>query len=157
MILGMHHAAIRVTDVERSTRFYRDTLGLELIGEYDIYEPKLAAMLGVKETPRLLVKFFQTRGDGPRTVIEMLYYISPAETALPKSALHQKFANDYIGCCHICLAVADIENTYQELRAKGVAFNQPPTEFELQGVGKIRMTYFRDPDGILLELLEMPT
>jgi catechol 2,3-dioxygenase-like lactoylglutathione lyase family enzyme len=54
------------------------------------------------------------------------------------------------GITHICLDVVDIDTEYERLRAAGMTFHCPP-----QGVGALRATYGRDPDGNVVELLEV--
>jgi lactoylglutathione lyase len=47
--------------------------------------------------------------------------------------------------------VDDVDETYESLKAKGVAFVAPPTDREAWGA---RTAHFRDPDGNLLELFQ---
>lgn len=56
------------------------------------------------------------------------------------------------GLMHLAFQVDDVDATYTELAAKGVAFHITPTN-----VGDIRLAFFRDPDGNELELFSSPT
>lgn len=47
--------------------------------------------------------------------------------------------------------VESVDETYESLKAKGVAFDVPPTDREAWGA---RTAHFRDPDGNLLELFQ---
>jgi catechol 2,3-dioxygenase-like lactoylglutathione lyase family enzyme len=47
--------------------------------------------------------------------------------------------------------VKSVDEKYEELRAKGVKFDVPPTDREAWGA---RTAHFRDPDGNLLELFQ---
>ena len=59
-----------------------------------------------------------------------------------------------VGATHVCCEVDDIDAVYADLRAKGVAFSVEPSQV-LGGVLEgDRYCYFRDPDGIQLELWE---
>jgi len=52
------------------------------------------------------------------------------------------------GFGHLALEVDDVDATYRDLVAKGVQFHVPPTT----ATGGIRLAFFRDPDGLELEL-----
>ncbi|MGQ9524274.1 MAG: VOC family protein [Armatimonadota bacterium] len=54
----------------------------------------------------------------------------------------------FSGLGHIALEVDDVDAVYRDLAAKGVEFHVPPTD---AGHG-IRLAFFRDPDGLELEL-----
>jgi len=56
------------------------------------------------------------------------------------------------GFVHLAFEVDDVDATYEQLCAKGVEFTTPP-----KSVGDIRLSFFKDPDGNLLELFKSPT
>ncbi len=58
-----------------------------------------------------------------------------------------------IGCSHIAFATENcIDELYEELVAKGINFISPPQEVEEEGE-VIKFCYFKDPDGVTLELI----
>jgi catechol 2,3-dioxygenase-like lactoylglutathione lyase family enzyme len=61
-------------------------------------------------------------------------------------------ANNDVGAFHVCLRTADIAAADARLRALGVAPSSRPTRSD---VGPI-LLYFRDPDGIQYQLIELP-
>jgi glyoxylase I family protein len=56
-----------------------------------------------------------------------------------------------IGFTHLAFQVDDVDATYAELKAKGVQFHIEPRGDE------VRVAFFRDPDGNLLELFKSPS
>jgi hypothetical protein len=54
------------------------------------------------------------------------------------------------GITHLCLNVTDIDKEYERLNAAGMRFHCPP-----QHMGALKATYGRDPDGNVVELLEV--
>jgi catechol 2,3-dioxygenase-like lactoylglutathione lyase family enzyme len=57
-----------------------------------------------------------------------------------------------VGAAHLCFAVSDLRDSYDELRADGVEFLSEPREDQF-GTGWV---YMRDPDGNTVELLQDP-
>jgi catechol 2,3-dioxygenase-like lactoylglutathione lyase family enzyme len=142
MIRGIHHTAISTADIERSLRFYRDLLGFEVI-----YTSAWAAgtkgadqITGLKDSAARLAMV-----KAGNACIEIFQYSSPP----PKSAEPMRPVCDH-GITHICLDVADIDAEYERLKSAGMMFHCPP-----QGLGGVRATYGRDPDGNVVELLEV--
>jgi catechol 2,3-dioxygenase-like lactoylglutathione lyase family enzyme len=58
--------------------------------------------------------------------------------------------NQY-GFDHLALHVEDVDAAYAELSAAGIKFNGEPKSFQ-----DVRIVFFNDPDGNLLELVEDP-
>jgi catechol 2,3-dioxygenase-like lactoylglutathione lyase family enzyme len=58
--------------------------------------------------------------------------------------------NDRVGGMHICLQVPDVDESYRRLLANGVTPSTPPREL----IPGVRSLYFREPDGIQLQLIE---
>jgi len=56
------------------------------------------------------------------------------------------------GTCSIGFNVADVDKTYEELKAKGIPFVMPPTEREGEG---IKLTVCIDPDGLPISFAQM--
>jgi catechol 2,3-dioxygenase-like lactoylglutathione lyase family enzyme len=57
---------------------------------------------------------------------------------------------------HICFEVDDIDRVYELLTARGVPFSIEPT-VQRGAIEGHRCCYFRDPDGIQLEIWQRPS
>ena len=81
--------------------------------------------------------------------IELIQFVSNS-ARIDKADLHKTSISE------ICFYVNDIEKEYKNLKEKGVKFISKPQFFDLssQGFGKSKAVYFKDPDGIILELLQ---
>jgi catechol 2,3-dioxygenase-like lactoylglutathione lyase family enzyme len=56
------------------------------------------------------------------------------------------------GWNHLAWEVEDVDETYRELSARGVHFTVPPEDFPPEAP-TVRIAFFQDPDGNLLELI----
>ena len=142
MIRGIHHTAISTSDLERSLRFYRDLLGFEVIysSSWEVGSTWADRITGLKDSSARIAML-----KGGNACIELFQYASPtAKTGDPMRPVCDH------GITHICLEVADIDAEYERLKAAEMTFHCPP-----QGAGALRATYGRDPDGNVVELLEV--
>jgi catechol 2,3-dioxygenase-like lactoylglutathione lyase family enzyme len=109
-------------DVERSTAFYRDVLGGEVVrtGEPSIVQLANSwIIINVGGGPTV---------DKPEVILE-----TPPDPTRSSSFLN--------------IRVADIAQVYEDWRAKGADFITPP-----QDLGSEIRCYIRDPDGHLIEV-----
>jgi len=81
------------------------------------------------------------------TRVEFIEYKDPKAQAYHKNP-------SFAGSAHLAFRVNDIEGTRKKLEQAGAVFHAPINSY-LEG-GKIewKWCYFRDPDGIVLELVE---
>ena len=150
MIADVLHFSFTVSDIERSVDWYTRVLGLELIHrqrQENEYTPVLVGIPGAV----LEVAQFAVPGVPPAHsthMLELVEYLVPAgETLGPLAA-------STVGSAHLALLVTDIHARYERMLGQGVAFRNPPVPItEGANVGGFAC-YFRDPDGITLELLE---
>ncbi len=84
-------------------------------------------------------------GEG---MLELIEYVSPE--GRPKDT--RPFD---VGTMHLAFLVKDVEKTYRELSTKGVKFNSAPNEITEGPLKGWVWTHFQDPDGSVLELVEM--
>ncbi|MFW6113872.1 MAG: VOC family protein, partial [Actinomycetota bacterium] len=61
-----------------------------------------------------------------------------------------------IGYLEVGLKAYHLERLYLDLKSKGVPFLTPVRSMELSSGGIERYAYLRDPDGLLLQLVEVP-
>ena len=120
-----HHVAIICSDYAKAKEFYMDKLGFELVRE--VYRPAQNDYL------RML-----KQGD---TVLEL--FIKPEA---PKRVTDP----EAMGLRHLCFRVADIEPAVRWLNDMGIE-TEPVREDTCNGG---RFTFFKDPDGLPLELHE---
>lgn len=131
-IQAVHHVAIIVSDYKKSREFYVDKLGFTVLRENfrkERRDYKLDLILDGIE----LEIFAPEEPDKE-------YQIHPGRVDSPEA----------YGLRHLAFRTDNIEEAAAELRAKGVE-TEPIRIDEFSG-GKF--TFFRDPDGLPLELHE---
>ncbi|MEE9279833.1 MAG: VOC family protein [Myxococcota bacterium] len=145
MINGIHHTAISTADMERALGFYRDLLGFEVQSDTSWEKgsgasenaDRIMALEGVACRIAML-----RLGSNH---LELFEFDSPA----PRAADPNRPVCDH-GYTHVCLSVTDMDAEYERLKQAGMRFHCPP----IQLGRRARVTYGRDPDGNVVELLE---
>ena len=143
MIRGIHHTAISTGDMERALRFYKDLLGFEEVFNFEWQAGNTVVdnITGLRDSAAQVVML-----RAGNACVELFQYAAPS----PKAGDPNRPVCDH-GITHLCLEVSDIEDEYARLKAAGMHFHCPP-----QGAGNgLRATYGRDPDGNVVELLEV--
>lgn len=138
MIKGIHHSEITVKDLNKSVEFYQKTLGLTLAGKIEQHVTQEGGLQGAKMKIALLQV-----GEG---TLELIQYLNPKG----KEAGLNPWDG---GAQHVAFEVVDIRKMYDDLKEKGVNFLSPPIDYKEKDIDAT-WTYFKDPDGGLIELLE---
>jgi catechol 2,3-dioxygenase-like lactoylglutathione lyase family enzyme len=141
MIKGLHHAGISVKNLDRSIEFYCGILGMELLRQGEFNGGTMDRITGLMNTRG---RAAMLRAGGQH--LELFEFALP----LPKQADARRPVCDH-GISHFCIEVTSIEQEFERLTAAGVGFHCSPQAF-----GKMKATYARDPDGNVVELLEIP-
>jgi catechol 2,3-dioxygenase-like lactoylglutathione lyase family enzyme len=148
MLGAMAHVGITVKDIDKALGFYRDLLGLQVLGDLTIAGEDIERITQVKGA-KLRAVYLRSREDMKGPPLELLHFEEPqGETGRPYAHLTNP------GITEVAFWVKDMDMMYKELRAHGVEFYSSPQLFELEGYGKVKVVYFRDPDGTTLELLQ---
>ncbi|TCW78928.1 glyoxalase [Burkholderia sp. SRS-46] len=126
-----HHCGISIPDLERSISWYRTYLGFTL--EYRTMMPAVPFNGAFLRRGSTRIELFELP-DAARLPLERCDPITDLKTH---------------GTKHLALEVDDLETAFQWLARRGVDVAFPP--FEAHGLAGC---YIRDPDGILIELIE---
>jgi glyoxylase I family protein len=148
MLGAVAHIGITVRNMDRALRFYRDLLGLKVLGDITI-EGDEADILTREKGVKLRVAYLRSEKDLKGPPLELLHFVEPAGEG---KGPYPRLTNP--GITEVAFWVRDIEQTYAELGTRGVRFLSPPQLFELEGYGKAKAVYFWDPDGTILELIQ---
>ena len=122
----IHHVAIICSDYHRSKAFYTETLGLKIIAE-NYREHRNSYKLDLALPNGEQIELFSFPSSPPR----------------PSSPEAQ-------GLRHLAFVVSSVESTANYLRSHGV-YVEPIRIDEFTGK---KFTFFKDPDGLPLELYE---
>jgi catechol 2,3-dioxygenase-like lactoylglutathione lyase family enzyme len=144
-VLSTGHTGITVSDLDRSIRFYRDVLGFEVSPPVQVSGAMFEKITGVAGC---IIDIAFARGAGH--IVELLCYRVPADRRT--STLRACDA----GFWHLCFKVRDIEQVARNARAFGyepLGDIQTATDPPVTG---LRVVYVRDPDGVVLELIQEP-
>ena len=124
---GLHHVTAIVADLDKTTAFYRDVLGLALTAQED--NP---------DDPGRRHFWFGDAHGTPGTLVSFMEYADLPQATEGRGGVHH-FAFQ-VGSADEQLAWRDY------LRQRGVPCS------EVFQRGRFRSLYFRDPDGNLLEI-----
>jgi catechol 2,3-dioxygenase-like lactoylglutathione lyase family enzyme len=145
MLQRLFHVNICVRNMERSIRFYQD-IGFTKVNDFTMDDPRVGDALGVQA--KKLRGVFMRLGDDPNApVLDLVEFIDPPTRGEPYPSLNN------VGICRIAFTVDDIDQTYEELKSKGVQFVAPLKKVDGPGGAKIGVVCFKDPDGTVLELI----
>jgi catechol 2,3-dioxygenase-like lactoylglutathione lyase family enzyme len=126
-LLGIHHVTVICADLERTTTFYRDVLGLALVRQ------------GVNDDDPDARHFWFGDAHGTAgTLVSFMEYPSMEDGLVGKGSVH-----------HVAFAVAsadELEAWRDYLRSREV---QCTDVFDRGG---LRSVYLRDPDGHIVEI-----
>lgn len=137
----INHFGLTVRDLERSTAFY-SRFGAEVIADGHFCGERMDTGLGLRGVD-LTTRMLRVGGH----VIELLQYDAPEGSAYTSR-------NCDVGAAHIAFQVEDLPTLYAELSAAGVAFMSAPNPIEDGVFAGGYWVYFKDPDGISVELLQ---
>ena len=131
-IKALSHVAIRCTDLDRSVAFYRDVFG------YDVF-------IDNRDQP------------GGYTVIGLLGGVAmelvksnPSPETIERARATDTARDAGVGHACIAMSVEDIDATHARLKAAGLVKTDAPEQ-----VGAVRVIFIRDPDGALLEFIQL--
>lgn len=150
--LSWGHININVSDLDRSIAFY-EKLGFSLLipgvpylgigkdSESDV-PAKQSKALGVPPGTTARACIMQLDNGFPKLDLTEYSKDSPQAPAV----------NDDLGIVRLCLGTPNLAEAYELLKSAGVDFLSEPTE----GVGGLAdIAICRDPDGTLIELIEL--
>lgn len=126
MFKGTHHVAIIASDFSVARRFYVDLLGFRVVGEH-YREARDSYKLDLQLPDGSGIELFTFPGAPPRP-------------DRPEA----------LGLRHLAFAVEDVVACKLELEAKGISVEEIRVD---ETTGK-RFTFFKDPDGLPLEIYE---
>ncbi|MDR7091553.1 glyoxylase I family protein [Cellvibrio fibrivorans] len=128
MLQAVHHVALICSDYEKSKHFYVTILGLQVIAEH-------------YRAARSSWKLDLALPDG--TQLELFSFPNPpARPSQPEAC----------GLRHLAFVVRDLDRTVAWLESNNISVEPIRIdEYTLK-----RFTFFQDPDGLPLELYELP-
>ncbi len=127
-ITAVHHIAIIASDYERSKTFYTEIVGLTFLEEF--YRAERDSWMG-------------KLGIGDDYIVELFSF--PGSPDRPPG-------REPVGLRHLAFALSDVPAARRELIDKGIECEELRTD---PNTGKA-MFFFRDPDGMVLEVYEAP-
>lgn len=136
MLLNVIHININVTDLDRSLEFY-EKVGFEVMHTFTNEETggrSRGAVISISDDPRASTK------------IELIQSIDPPTAPHPIKPLHGA------GVSRLAIRTKNLLKVYEELRGKGIEFLSEPIEIDV--IGAKRYVLFRDPDDVVIELIE---
>ncbi len=147
MPLRVDHANLVVRDIEAQTAFYCDLLGFTVVLAGELSGAWIDQVIDSRQACLDCV-ILDSPGGGAR--LELLRYRHPAAVAVDR---HGEPSG--LGLRHLAFAVDDLDELVERLRQAGVELLSEPVTvpFPVAGQRK-RLVYFRDPEGVLLELAE---
>lgn len=141
MIKDFLHVGVGVKDLEKSVWFYTVVMGME--EEYRTHNKgdKISRIVGVENAD---IDVSVVKKNGVR--IELLDY---KNDDAKKYDGHTR--QDEVGLIHLAFLVDDVDKEYERIKAFGFQFNAPPMVARENGP---KITYFKGPDNVIIEIFE---
>jgi catechol 2,3-dioxygenase-like lactoylglutathione lyase family enzyme len=143
----LDHVSLTVADLDRSLAFWRDALGLELLGRGEVTYPHLDRIVGAPSPTTIEWADLAVPGG---LVVELFRFRAPDGSPVRPDPWDP-------GSNHVCLAVDGLDALVERLHAAGYATRSPAAvEIPVGDWRGHRDIYVIDPDGFTVELTEGP-
>lgn len=144
-VLSTNHTSFTVSNLDRSIAFFRDCLGFEVTSKAPREAPLTERVTGI---PGAKITVAYVRGPGHS--LELIEFHGPASRAKVEARACDT------GAFHLAYNVDDLDAALAAVRAHGAL---PVGEAITVDGGPnkgARIVFVRDPDGIMLELIQAP-
>jgi catechol 2,3-dioxygenase-like lactoylglutathione lyase family enzyme len=143
MVLNTRHTGIVVDDLDRAIRFY-EGLGMQVAARMVEQGAYIDQLVGLQQTSLEWAKLRLP----DQSLVELLQYHShpSAESRTPLQAANRP------GCSHIAFTVRNMEETIAYISGNGGTVNR---DFQFSPDGKVKVVYAYDPEGNILEIVEV--
>ncbi|MBB4660502.1 VOC family protein [Conexibacter arvalis] len=141
---GLDHVGFTVSDLDRSIAWYGELLGTEPTVRKIWERPYLGRIVGYPGC-RIDVAVLPL----PGTFLELIQYLDPP----PQTGSMETFT---VGNGHLCLITEDLAADYARLRGRAEFRSPEPVRVEWGPYEGGYICYLRDPDGITVELVQLP-
>src|SRR5215831_7810861 len=126
MLGHVAHIGITVRDMDKALAFYRDLLGLKVVGDVTVTGEKISRVTQVKGATVRAV-YVRSGEDLSGPPLELLHFIEPAgKTGVPYAGLINP------GISQVAFWVKDIEKRCADLRVRGVELYSEPQLFDIE-------------------------
>ena len=139
---GVFQVGIMVSDIDECLRLFVDTLGMEVV--FDARN-QIQPAQGLSGTENQLMNVLMLHGEGG-VDLEIHQYIDPPARPCPP------MNHNDLGSMHFMLKVDDIHAVCEKIQALGYELMNPIVESK--HIPGFKFTYFRGPDGVMVELHE---
>ena len=148
MVGRIYHVGLTVSNLDKSIAFYRDVLGLTFQGEIMMVGEETDKMFQ-KKNCKARVAYLNGSKAVEAPPIELIQFIDEDVNKV-KSDLFTTSISE------VCFYTDDIDSVYKVLIENHVECLSEPQYFDFssQGFGKSKAFYFKDPDGIILEMMQ---
>jgi len=143
MITGFNHTSFTVADMEKSVRFWTEQLGYEAASVSPREGQWQEDVTGVAGASLLVAHLY---GHGHH--IEFIQYLGGAVAGTPP-------VPSLVGAAHVALETDDIEATWDAMIAAGATPQGKIALVTTGSVAGVKAGYIRDPNGILIELVQL--
>ncbi len=145
-LTGLVHVNVNCRDFDRSLTFY-ERLGFRLVAM--VPETNTAEVAAAVGMPPYRVRGGILALDGESTLLNLLQWLDPVDDEAPYPHLY------HVGIARIALRTTDLDGDLDELRAAGIEPMSEPATVVWPGQPTSRIVCFADPDGTILELVEI--
>lgn len=146
MITAFQHVGMGVRDTDRTYEFYRKLMGFRVkLSDQTSYMEEMGPIIGAVVEMRALMAM----NAGGGAAIELIEHTSTRPLEPPEPVQWGD-----IGYLELGLKAFNLDQLYLDLKSNGVEFLTPVRSMELSTGGRERYVYLRDPDGLLLQLVE---
>lgn len=147
LFLGIDHTAIAVADTDESLHFYRDLLGMKIVGQSENYGPEQEHLNNVFGARLRITSLRAETGPG----IELLEYLAPRDG---RPAPSDERSNDLIHW-QTGLMTADISSAASHLGTARTPFvSSSISDVQMPNPVHVKAVLVRDPDGHAMELIQ---
>lgn len=147
MIDAFQHVGIGVSDISRSYDFYRKVLGFSVkLNDHEAELDEMVSIVGSLERMKVIMAMNMAGGGA----VELVQQKSSGPRQLPDVRWGD------LGFIAAGLKATRLRELMDMLDAKGAEFLTPMITTEVEDGGTWLSAYLRDPDGIIIELLETP-
>ena len=147
-IRALSHIVLPVADLDAALAFYRDLLGMELIGRRPSVTADYVAQQTGYDNVELNVASFRISPTCRQTMEVVQYMNHTGQQAATET--------NRAGNSHLCLLVDDLKTAVRDLSTAGVVFQSDPVEITAGPNQGGLVIYLKDPDGYTLELFQPP-